>query len=325
VDDQQRFPRVSIGLRVNGQLVSSPSNARFPIYSATKTLTAICILRLAEDGHLSLDDPIVRIVPDVQVSDAVTLKHLLRHTSGLYDYGDLTRYHADVRTKPRTPWTRAEFLESVLPRGVLFPPGHGWAYSNVGYMLLIDAIEQVTGKSFADAIARYVAEPLQLTQTSVLEAPADLERCEPGFGSEVSAEGAVIDVRAVYHPGWCAPRLVASTPNELSRVFDALLAGTLLSPASLERMLTLVSMEASPTDTSSIRAGMGIYCDESTPFGPAYHHGGGGPGYDISVTSYPDHPLGRVTIAAIVNSSLQPRAAHDHEATVVRGLFSRRV
>jgi D-alanyl-D-alanine carboxypeptidase len=316
-------------VQVNGRLVPSPNDvptdARFPIYSVTKTLTAVCVLRLAEEGRLSLNDPIRRLLPDLKLPEAITLVHLLRHTSGLYDYGDLHRYHVDVRSRPSRPWTRAEFLESVLSRGILFSPGHGWAYSNVGYMLLIEAIEHVTGKSFADAIARYVTAPLHLTRTSVLADLADLESCEAGFGSEVSADRSVIDVRGVYHPGWCAPQLVASTPNEVSAVFDRLFAGALLPPTALDRMLTLVPMDASPTDISSIRAGMGIYCDESTPFGPAYHHGGGGPGYDISVTTYPDHPLGRVTIAVIVNSSTSPGAARNHEATVIRQLTSRGV
>src|SRR5262249_1094771 len=156
-------------------------DARFPIYSVTKTLTSICVLRLAEEGDVSLDDPISRLVPDLRLPETITLEHLLRHTSGLHDYGDLPPYHADGRPKPPTPGTRAEFLDAVLSRGLLFSPGHGWAYSNVGYMLLIDAIERVTRRSFADAIARYVVEPLHLAQTSVLEHLTDLEQCEPGF------------------------------------------------------------------------------------------------------------------------------------------------
>ena len=56
----------------------------------------------------------------------------------------------------------------------------------------------------------------------------DLTGCAPGFGSELTADRHVVDVRGRYHPGWCAPRLVASTAEEITQVFDALIAGDLL-------------------------------------------------------------------------------------------------
>src|SRR5262249_46122261 len=250
-------------------------------------------------------DAICGLVPDVELPAGVTVAHLLRHAGGLRDYGVLPRYHADVRARPGRPWTRAEFLDSVLTRGALFPAGQGWAYSNVGYMLLIDAIERVTNAPFARAIERYITQPQQLTQTKTLERLEDLASCEPGFGSEVTPDGSTIDVRGIYHPGWCAPRLVASSVSDVTTVFDGLFPGALLAPASLEQMLTLVPLDA----TSSIGAGTGIYGDPSSPFGRAYHHGGGGPGYDISVSSYLDLAVGRVTAAVIVNTSTRPGAA----------------
>src|SRR3982751_4076582 len=87
---------VAAAVRVNGRLHWTsrstdagllPGDAQFPIYSITKTLTAICVLRLAETGALSLADPVSKWIPDVPVAEAITPAHLLRHTSGIGDYG----------------------------------------------------------------------------------------------------------------------------------------------------------------------------------------------------------------------------------------------
>ena len=83
----------SAAIRINGELHSIPTNlppdAVFPIYSITKTLTAICVLRLVETGSLRLSDTACQWLPEVTIPAAVTLTHLLRHTSGLRDYGPL--------------------------------------------------------------------------------------------------------------------------------------------------------------------------------------------------------------------------------------------
>jgi hypothetical protein len=62
------------------------------------------------------------------------------------------------------------------------------------------------------------------------------------FGSEVTEDGGLVDVRGRYHPGWCAPRVVSSTPAEITRTFDALFSGQLLAADMLRRMLTLVPL-----------------------------------------------------------------------------------
>src|SRR3954467_630279 len=104
------LPRSSVAIRVNGALLpvtgGLPSAAIFPIYSITKTLIAICALKLVESGSLRLDDPARTFVRDVDLPESITLAHLLRHTSGLRDYGRLRDYHDAVRSHPSKPWTR---------------------------------------------------------------------------------------------------------------------------------------------------------------------------------------------------------------------------
>jgi D-alanyl-D-alanine carboxypeptidase len=311
-DSSNSQPRVAIALRVNGQLRSTPAHlpadALFPIYSITKTLTAICVLRLVEVGSLHLGDPVRQWLPEVNVPATITLEHLLRHRSGLRDYGPLPEYHHAVRTHPDRPWTRQQFLDAVLPQGVLCAPGERFSYSNVGYMLLIDIVERVTGRTFARVLHDLVGVPLALQRTSVLDEIGDLVRCVAGFGPEVTADGQIVDVRGRYHPGWCAPRVVASTPEDITRIFDALIAGDLLAANTLAQMLTLAPLSDEPDET--IGGGLGVYCDQASRWGRNYHHGGGGPGYDLAATVYPATPLGRVSIAVFVNTSCGPSASN---------------
>jgi len=314
--------RVSAAVRVDGDLCSIatdfPAHSVFPIYSITKTLTAICVLRLVETGALRLVDAARQWLPDVSIPTTITLTHLLRHTSGLRDYGPLPEYHEAVRAHPDRPWTRQQFLDAVLPLGVLFAPGEGFSYSNVGYMLLIDIVERVTGRTFAEVVEDYITKPLALQNTSVLERVGDMMRCVPGFGSEMTSDRQVVDVRGRYHPGWCAPRLIASTVEDVTLVFDRLIAGDVLDRDTLTDMLTLAPLSDQPDEIHS--GGMGVYADRSSTRGRHYHHGGGGPGYQLGATVYTDTPLGRVAIAVFVNSSCGPRADECEEMLLARWL-----
>jgi D-alanyl-D-alanine carboxypeptidase len=301
---------VSAAVRVNGQLHWTSADTRSgvlaadalcPIYSITKTLTAMCALRLAERGALGLSDPVAAWCPDVGLRDEVTIAHLLRHTSGLGDYGPLPEYHDAVRSHPSDPWTRRQFLDAVLPRGMRFEPGGGWAYSNIGYMLLREVLQRAAGRTFADTIHDLVAAPLALQHTRVVDTIDGWSACVPGYGPEVDVNGQIVDVRRVYHPGWCAPGVAVSTAEEVTLVFDALLAGQILEPGSLAEMLTLVPLSADPDERHAY--GMGIGSEIASPRGANYGHGGGGPGYDLDATIFPDTRFGRVAIAVFVCSS----------------------
>jgi hypothetical protein len=89
-------------------------------------------------------------------------------------------------------------------------------------------------------------EPLALERTFVVERIEDWGRCVPGFGPE-DIEGRVVDVRQAYHPGWCAPGVVASTAEEVTYVLDARLAGSLLQSDTLAEMLALTVITDGPS------------------------------------------------------------------------------
>jgi D-alanyl-D-alanine carboxypeptidase len=221
-------------------------------------------------------------------------------------------YHEAVRLRPSQPWSRQQFLDAVLPKGMLFAVGEDWAYSNIGYMLLLHVLESVTRQPFARIVQSLLIEPLALERTFVVERREDWGRCVAGFGLEVDVEGRVVDIRAAYHPGWCAPGLVASTAEEITYVFDSFLAGHLLQADTLAEMLALTVITDDPGETLS--GGMGVFSDPTSPYGRNYGHGGGGPGYELDVTALPETRLGQVTVAVFANRSCGPqaplRAAH---------------
>ena len=133
----------------------------FRLASITKQFTAAAILLLADDGRLAIDDPLRKNLPSLPPElDAVTLRQVLTHSSGLLDYEELMApdavaqvHDADVlallETQPRT----------------YFPPGSSWRYSNSGYALLALVVEQVSGMSFADFLRERIFAPLGMQAT----------------------------------------------------------------------------------------------------------------------------------------------------------------
>lgn len=293
---------------------------RFPIYSITKTFTAVCVLRLEAAGVVRTDDPIARWVAGAGVPEAITLSHLLRHTSGLRDYGALAEYQHAVATSPSTPWTDEQFIDAGVRQGLLFEPGDGWSYSNVGYLLLKMAIERATDQPFRVCVERHVSAQLDLADTFVAEGVDDWRSCVPGYGGEVRRDGEVVDVRPLYHPGWCAPGVAISTPEDVTRFYDGLFAGSLIEPSLLAQMLRLVRVPGAHPPAVSPSYGMGIAADPDGPFGPSYGHGGAGPGYNVSATILPRSASKRLSIAVCCNSSTGG-SADECEGALLRAIL----
>lgn len=154
--------RESFGLSdVEGNVAATPAT-NYRLASLTKQFTATAILLLARDGALSLDDAVRDRLPELPAyARDVTIRHLLTHTSGLWDYeafvpdSQVRQVHdADALTLVRT---RAESL--------YFAPGTSWRYSNTGYALLALIAERVSGQRFADLVRERIFVPLEMRDT----------------------------------------------------------------------------------------------------------------------------------------------------------------
>lgn len=188
------------------------------IGSVTKTFVAAAVLRLAEEGRLELDDPVSRHLPAVDVSDEITVRQLLDHTSGLADvFNDTSR--GWLEDAPGRARTADEILGAV--RDPWYEPGEGWAYANTNYFLLGLIVERLTGQPLDAVLTSRLLAPLGLDSTRMLTgAPGD--PLEPAWATIFWASGAM-----------------TSTAADLARWGDALYAGEVLTPPSRTRMLTV--------------------------------------------------------------------------------------
>ena len=159
----------------------------FHVASMSKQFTAAAILMLAEDGKISLDDPVRKYVPELPDLGPITLRQLLHHTSGLRDQWELLglagwRYSLDLITD-------ADIL-AVLSRqkALNFPPGSKHLYSNSGYTLLAQVVKRVSGQSFRAYTSTRLFSPLGMSQTFFRDDHAEIVK-QAAYGYAPSKDG----------------------------------------------------------------------------------------------------------------------------------------
>ncbi|MGI9432344.1 MAG: serine hydrolase domain-containing protein [Myxococcota bacterium] len=250
----------------------SPDSAHY-LWSLTKTVTAILILREVESGALSLDRPLDGAPP---FAAGVTVRQMLDHTSGIPCCSSTPEYLAAVARAPSAPWSTARFLEHAAAQQASFPPGSGWRYSNTPYLLLRLALEARTGLSFADLVARDIAAPLGLDSMRVATGPS------PG---------------EAYDPGWVPTGVIRSTATEAAALYRALFAGEFLSRESLDTMTAPTETGTQVPALDSVRYGLGLWIAET---GGAVLQGHLGDGPGSCAVAFRDSET-EVTYAVIAN------------------------
>lgn len=257
--------------------VPATAETSYPIASVSKHFTAALVLRLVDQGRLSLDDPLARFFPDARPQIGVlTLRNLLDHTSGL------TRGGVAPRAAAR----------SVLRRGgTARAPGEVWDYSNYNFSLLGLAIEEATGRDYASLVRDELTAPLGLTGTGY---------CEDGTGVPGRARDYLSGGRRLSPTDyWAGGRFFAggglcSTVLDLVAFERALEDGRVVSPASLR------AMRASTPLPGGIAAGYGLGTRIGETAGRAkIGHTGGGQGNKAVLARYPADDL---TIAVLFNT-----------------------
>ncbi|MFI8260968.1 serine hydrolase domain-containing protein [Streptomyces sp. NPDC085665] len=237
---------------------------RFRIGSTTKTFTATVMLQLEAEHRLGLDDSVEKWLPGVvrgpgYEPEKITIRQLLNHTSGIYDYVN-DEVMSDRGTG--TPFLEHRF-DSYRPEEIVriglshpprFAPGTDWAYSNTPYFLAGMIIERVTGRPLADAFAQRIARPLGLSATYLPRGDEQVIRGPHGRHYSklmlTTPDAAVYDVTELNSSwGWAAGGVV-STTGDLDRFFGALLGGRLLPPAQQGEMFTMVHTENWIPDTT---------------------------------------------------------------------------
>lgn len=288
-----------VGYQDLAQTIPLSTDASFYIYSVTKSLIAAAVLHQVSAGCLSLDAPIQDYWPELPVQIPITLRQTLSHTSGLPDYGGLRAYNGAVKATPGVPWSPEAFLAVASRRGLLFDPGQGWSYSNIGYLSLKLLLEKVTGQSMQDYLDELFFAPLGLKQTFVATSLDQVAGLTPGY-TAIFGDG-LEDMSQRYHPGWVSHGVVVSTAAELATVMDALMTGKILDLPLVEQMTQPVHHLGPHSPLHNVGCGLGLFMDTASPYGRVAGHNGGGPGYSIAAFHFSALAGRPTTIAAATN------------------------
>jgi D-alanyl-D-alanine carboxypeptidase len=242
-----------------GHKVKIVPGTAFSVGSVSKTFIATLILELVQEHKLSLDDRVKRWLPTARVSPQVTVRQLLNHTSGLYDFFENPKIDKALLAHPRQVWTAALAL-SYMSKPYC-APGTCWVYSNSNYVLLGQIAAMAGGDTPTDMLRQRFFDPLGMSRTFV-------QGVEPARGTVATAyrlSGTVSTRRmisladgtgiapftSVVTAAGTAGDIAASS-GDLARWARALYGGHVLSPASLAQML----------DTSASR-----HVHAATPYG----------------------------------------------------------
>jgi D-alanyl-D-alanine carboxypeptidase len=271
----------------------------FPAYSISKSFIAALLLALCEDGILELDRTLERWLPELPEADRISLRRLLNHSAGLPDYGGLPAYHAAVRSNPRSPWSADEFAQHSFARGLAYPPGEGWDYSNPGYMLAGRVAERASRQSFDALLHERILAPLNLPATTSPRTLDDLSALVPATSVHLHPKGEPREMRHNYHPGWVAHRFLISRPGEIVRFYEALFTGELIGERWLAEMTQLIPVPRAHPRIAKPGYALGLMGDLAAEAPVGFGHNGEGPGYSASAFHFPSLAGRRVTLCAM--------------------------
>lgn len=261
-------------------------DTHFRIGSITKTLTAVALMQLRDEGRVALDDLLYRHLPGTPVGSAITLRQLLGHVSGL-------QREPDGQWWERTEGIGAEaFLEALTPDKIAYPPHRRYHYSNLAYGLLGAVLQKVTEHEWPDLIAKRLLEPLAMVRTGHTEQEPFARGyvLHPFYGT--LREEPRTDTRAMAPAGqlW-------STAADMAK-WAAFLADpdpSVLSPDTLAEMCSPVVISDPGAWTHGHGLGIELYrCGERVYAG----HGGSMPGYLAHLAVHRPSRTGAVLFAS---------------------------
>ncbi len=275
--------RRAYGLANVESQVAATTATNYRLASLTKQFTSAAILLLAEEGRLSMDDPVRKWLPTLpDAADEIVIRHLLTHASGLIDYEDVI---PDGTTSPLKDADVLRLLEAEN-RGY-FRPGTGYRYSNSGYSLLALIVGRASDEDFASFLRERIFQPLGMQNTVVFEAGVSVV-VHRAFGysasrhswtrTDQSLTSATLGDGGIY-----------SSIDDLAKWDAALYDDRLLRQASLR----LAFAPATQTDDPAVQYGFGWRITGETRW-----HSGETVGFRNAIVRYPKR---RFTVIILTN------------------------
>jgi CubicO group peptidase (beta-lactamase class C family) len=227
----QSLLKQAAGFANNQWQIPNALDVRYLLASISKQFTAAGVLRLQEQGRLDIDQPIKLYLADLPKAwGSVTARQLLNNTSGIASYTN----HPDLPAIKRQKMSPREILSMVKDRPLSFSPGTQMEYSNTGFTLLAMIIEQVSQQTYEAFLTAQFFKPLGMNNTGVANNPIPIAKLATGYARAgiLSASADPIDMSLPFGGG-----NLFSTANDLMIWQQALYAGSVFKPATLEAML----------------------------------------------------------------------------------------
>jgi D-alanyl-D-alanine carboxypeptidase len=268
---------------------------RYSIGSISKQFTAAAILILAEEGKLSLDDPVSKYVPGLTDGDKVTIRQLLSHTSGYQDFWPQD-YAPPLMLKPITA---DKIMDMWARKSLDFPPGTKWQYSNTNYVIAGVIVEKVSGMPLLQFLSQRVFTPLQMKSVADTDAnklpptdPTGYSRYALGPLRPSPKEGS----------GWMfAAGELAMTAEDLAKWDISIIDESVMKPASYREMETDVVLK----NGLGSRYGLGVRVLESNGH-RVLEHGGEVMGFVAENIVMPDD---KIAVVVLTNQDASQAAA----------------
>jgi CubicO group peptidase (beta-lactamase class C family) len=254
---------------------------RFQLASLSKVFTATAIMQLVEKGSIQLDDPLSKYFPSFPYGE-ITIRHILSHTSGLPDFREV------YREKSPRALHNSDMIPALVQFGPpTFAPGTEWHYSSMGYALLANLVEKISGLSFPDYIQEFICKPAGMLHSYVLSpyiVHPDSLRAINYSSNHSDALTANDSIKLVLESPWqtiVGPGLMVSSAEDLLSFSEALFTNKILSAKTQLEMYTTVKLKDgsyAKLDRAPIYAalGWGVDIDESS--GQIVSHNGGSMG-----------------------------------------------
>jgi len=287
-DEHGSFQAHSGVARLGSDLpVTSDSHVR--IGSNTKTFVAVVVLQLAQEGVLDLDDSVDQWLPALVSGNGndgtqITIRDLLRHTSGLSDYTQevVAEYTPDGYPMFRaTHYDPEQLVAIALQRAPLFAPGTSFSYSNTNYVLAGMIIRQATGRDWGSEVDARIVAPLRLSNTFAPLDELDLPEPHANGYHEFAEDGPLLDVTLMNHTVADAAGALVSTTSDLLEFWRALEGGRLLGEAEMAEMHDTVPVDAAGRVRPGSRYGLGIIWYPTSCGGGYWHHQGDTLGFSV--------------------------------------------
>jgi CubicO group peptidase (beta-lactamase class C family) len=241
--------------------IANTIDTQFGTASATKTLTALTVMALVEEGRLDLSTTARSLLGDdlPEIADDVTVEHLLAHRSGIGDYfdenglDDMTGYALSVPVHRLA--TPEEYLEALAGRPTVFRAGESFAYNNGGYVVLAILVERASGAGYHEQVRRCVLEPAGMADTAFLRSDELPARAARGYLTRDGLRTNVLHLPVV----GVGDGGVYSTVADMHRLWEALLAGRIVSRDTVQLMVS----PRTDWPEESRRYGLGFHVHET--------------------------------------------------------------